>query len=57
MLFRSGKTHFANLANGITTTVDGLNQKFQTIRDTIGSGRALLTQLAKGEVDEEHRHL
>ena len=52
-----GKTHFANLANGITTTVDGLNQKFQTIRDTIGSGRALLTQLAKGEVDEEHRHL
>lgn len=52
-----GKTHFANLANGITTTVDGLNQKFQTIRDTIGSGRALLTQLAKGEVDEEHSHL
>lgn len=52
-----GKTHFANLANGITTTVDGLNQKFQTIRDTIGSGCALLTQLAKGEVDEEHRHL
>lgn len=52
-----GKTHFANLANGITTTVDGLNQKFQTIRDTIGSGRALLTQLSKGEVDEEHRHL
>lgn len=52
-----GKTHFANLANGITTTVDGLNQKFQTIRDTIGSGRALLTQLAKGEVDEEHCHL
>ena len=52
-----GKTHFANLANGITTTVDGLNHKFQTIRDTIGSGRTLLTQLAKGEVDEEHRHL
>ena len=23
----------------------------------IGSGRALLTQLAKGEVDEEHSHL
>ena len=52
-----GKTHFANLATGITTTVDGLSQKFQAIRDTIGSGRVLLTQLAKGEVDEEHRHL
>ncbi|MEQ1655717.1 MAG: hypothetical protein ABL960_08475 [Nitrospira sp.] len=52
-----GKTHFANLANGITSTVDGLNQKFQAIRDTIGSGRELLTLLAKGEVDEEHRHL
>lgn len=52
-----GKTHFANLANGITTTVDGLNQKFQAIRETISSGRDLLTQLAKGEVDEKHGHL